>query len=108
MSSNSSSQHDTLRNATLLIHRTNGTASELPLDAWRHVGADFKHRFKRIPFECLEAGCQLEQLSVLLLLHSIMEELTNSVQLLVTQVAIGTEVEGQCREFHVDPTTSSA
>lgn len=61
-----------------------------------------------VPFERLEAGGQLVQLSVLLVLHSMMEEVTNPVQLLVAQVAIGTEVEGQRGEFNVDAATSSA
>lgn len=67
-----------------------------PLSTFRCVGAHSGAGVKpRTPFECLEAGRQLEQLGVLLVPHSVVEELTNSVQLLVAQVAIGTEVEGQ-------------
>lgn len=61
-----------------------------------------------LPFECLETGRQLVQPSLLLLLHPIMEELTNSVQLLIAQVAVGTEVEGQRGEFHQDAATAAA
>lgn len=62
----------------------------------------------RVPFEGLEAGGQLVELRSLLVLHSIMEELTNSVHLLVAEVAIGTEVERHGGEFNVDTATSAS
>lgn len=61
-----------------------------------------------VPLEGFEAGCQLVQLCFLLVLHSIMKELANSVQLLVTEVSIGTEVEGYGGEFNVDTATATS
>lgn len=61
-----------------------------------------------VPFKSLEGGSQLVELSSLLVLHSIMEELTNSVHLLVAEVAIGTEVERYGGEFNVDAATSAS
>lgn len=60
-----------------------------------------------VPFEGLKAGGQLVELRSLLVLHSIVEELTNSVHLLVAKVAKGTEVERQGGEFNVDTATSA-
>lgn len=60
-----------------------------------------------VPLEGLEAGGQLIQLCFLLVLYSVVEELANSVHLLITEVTTGAEIEGQGREFNVDPSTSS-
>lgn len=60
------------------------------------------------PFEGLEAGGQLVELCFLLALHSIMEELTNSVHLFITEVTIGTEIEGYGGKFNMDPATSTS
>lgn len=60
------------------------------------------------PLEGLEAGGQLVELCFLLVLHSIMEELTNSVHLLIAEVAIGTEIEGYGGEFNEDAATSAS
>lgn len=61
-----------------------------------------------IPFEGLEAGGQLVELCFLLALHSIMEELTNSVHLFIAEVTIGTEIEGYGGEFNMDTATSAS
>lgn len=53
----------------------------------------FCHSFFFLPFKGLEAGGQLVELCFLLVLHSIMEELTDSVHLLVAEVTTGAEVE---------------
>ncbi len=60
-----------------------------------------------VPFKGFEAGSQLVKLRPLLVLHSIMKKLTNPVHLLITEVAIGTEVEGYGGEFDVDTATSA-
>lgn len=54
------------------------------------------------PFKGREAGGQLVELRSLLVLHSIVEEVTDSVHLLVAEVAAGAEVERQGGELHVD------
>lgn len=54
------------------------------------------------PFKGLKAGGQLVELSSLLVLHSIVEELAHSVHLLVAEVAAGAEVERQGGELHMD------
>ena len=46
-----------------------------------------------VPFEGLEGGGELVDLRFLLVLDSIIEELTHSVHLLVAEVAKGSEVE---------------
>lgn len=51
-----------------------------------------EHLQECVPLKSLEAGCQLVELRPLLLLDSIVEEVTHSVHLLIAEVAIGTEV----------------
>lgn len=57
---------------------------------------------QNVPLKGLETSCELEELRSLLLLHSIVEELTNSVHLLIAQVTVGTEVERRGGEFNKD------
>lgn len=59
-----------------------------------------------VPLKGLKTGRQLVQLRSLLVLHSFMEELTDSVHLLIAQVAIGTKVERRTGEFDEDAATS--
>lgn len=54
------------------------------------------------PFEGREGGGQLVELRPLLVLHPIVQEVTDSVHLVVAEVAAGAEVEGQGGELHVD------
>lgn len=60
------------------------------------------------PFKGVEAGGQLVELCSLLVLHSIVEELTNSVHLLVAEVATGAEVERQGGELHMDAAAATS
>lgn len=61
----------------------------------------------RLPFEGLEGGGELVDLRLLLVLDSIIEELTHSVHLLVAEVAKGSEVERYGRQFNADTATAS-
>lgn len=57
------------------------------------IKKSFALPFFFLPFKGLETGGQLVELRFLLVLHSIMEELADSVHLLVAEVTTGAEVE---------------
>lgn len=62
---------------------------------------------KSLPLECLKTGTQLVKLRFLSVLHTVVEELTNSVQFFIAQVAIRSEVERHRRELNKNSTTTA-